>query len=597
MARDRSIALLNTINPLVWMVSAVLLLAPDVCAAHTASKQLEDLAAQVHERALDLFPVTEIFSRGSGPRKDDLELNLGDEHRERQRAHNRWILEELKSIPAGDLSPTEKITRALLDRRARDALEWLSYPFHQHSAFIHLMPGIPFVLVRVVGSQPFRNEADYRAWFRRAQLFPAFFASMEDVMREGVAAGVTTPRVLVERALEQLDALVPEDAPTSPLWRPMLRFPTFIGDDARKSLEADYRRLLAEEVLPALRHLADFVRNFYLPQARSTDGLSALPKGNDMYRLAVRYETTTDSTPEEVHELGLAEVRRIQANYLAAAQSAGFDGRLSQVRAWLRSKPENYPFTSAEQVIEHLQHIYARIEPQLPKLFGRLPKAPFEIRLTDPAIAASAPPQYYAPTKGRPGIFAMPVVNPRNVLSPELPALLAHEGVPGHHLESGIKVENDVPEFRRTMWVNAFGEGWALYAESLGVELGLYEQPLELLGRYSFELLRACRLVVDTGLHLKGWARAQAIRYLVEECDQAEDFATNEVLRYMAWPGQALGYKLGELTILELRAKAKKRLGARFDLRAFHDALLGEGHMPMNMLRQRMDKWIDAQGM
>jgi uncharacterized protein (DUF885 family) len=233
----------------------------------------------------------------------------------------------------------------------------------------------------------------------------------------------------------------------------------------------------------------------------------------------------------------------------------------------------------------------------LPKFFVRLPKARFEIRLTDPAIAPSVPPQYYAPTAERPGIFAMPVVNPRNIRSSDLPALLAHEGMPGHHLESGIKIENNMPEFRRTMWVNAFGEGWALYAESLGSELGLYDQPLALLGRYSFELLRACRLVADTGLHSRDWTRTQAIRYLVEECDQTESVATNEVLRYMAWPGQALGYKLGELTILELRAKAEKRLGARFDPRALHDALLGEGHMPMNMLRQRMDAWIDAQSM
>ena len=593
--------MLNTgkwrIEPLAWTLTAVLVLAPHLCAAQTASRRLETFAAQVQERALDLFPVSEIFSHGPGPRQDRLELTLGDEHRERQRAYNRWILEELESIPAAELSPTEKLTHALLARRARDALEWLSYPFHQHSAFIHLNPGIAFVLIRVVGAQPLRNEADYRAWFRRVQRLPAFFASVEDVMREGAAAGITTPRVLVERALEQLEALMPEDVTKSTLWKPMVQFPASMGDDARKSVEVDYRRILAEEMIPALRHLGDFVRNFYLAKARTTDGFGALPNGKNMYRLAVRYETTTDRTPDEIHELGLAEVKRIQASYLAAAQKAGFDGKLSEVRAWLRSKPENYPFMSAEQVIEHLQHIHARIEPQLPKLFGRLPKSRFEIRLTEPAIAASAPPQYYAPTKDRPGIFAMPVVNPRNVLSADLAALLAHEGMPGHHLEGGIKVENDTPEFRRSMWVNAFGEGWALYAESLGFELGLYDEPLELIGRYSYELLRACRLVVDTGLHLKDWARAQAIRYLVEECDQTEDFAANEVLRYMALPGQALGYKLGELTILELRAKAAMRLGARFNLRAFHDTILEEGHLPMNMLRQRMEVWIEAQGM
>jgi uncharacterized protein (DUF885 family) len=575
---------------------AALALVPGLCAAQTASERLEHLAAQAHERALDLFPVSEIFSRGPGPRQDRLELNLGDEHRERQRAHHRWILGELEGIPAAEISATEKLTHALLAWRARDSLEWLSFPFHQHSAFIHLNGGVIFGLVRVIGTQPFRHEADYRAWFRRVQRYPAFFASVEGVMREGAAAGVTTPRVLVERALAQLEALTPEDMTKSALWKPILQFPASMDAEARERVEADYRRVLADEMFPALRRLAAFVRNDYLPKARTTDGFGALPNGDKMYRFAVRNETTTDLTSDEIHELGLREVKRIQASYLAVAQKAGFNSKVSEARAWLRGKPENYPFISGEQVIEHLNRIHARIVPQLPKLFGRLPKAPFEIRLTDPAIAASAPAQYYGPTDdGRPGIFAMPVVDPRKVSIVGLAALLAHEGMPGHHLETGIKLENKVPEFRRRMWFNAFGEGWALYAESLGHELGLYEQPLDLLGRYSFELFRAGRLVVDTGLHAKGWTRAQAIQFLVKECDQTEDDATREVLRYMAWPGQALGYKIGELTILDLRAKAEKRLGARLDLRAFHDALLEEGHLPMSMLRQRMDAWIEAQ--
>jgi uncharacterized protein (DUF885 family) len=316
-----------------------------------------------------------------------------------------------------------------------------------------------------------------------------------------------------------------------------------------------------------------------------------------MYRLTVRNETTTDLTPDAIHTLGLGEVKRIQASFLATAQKADFSGKVSEVQAWLRSKPENHPFTSGEQVIAHLKGIHARIVPQLPALFGRLPQARFDIRLTDPAIAATTPAQYYSPTDNtRLGIFAMPVADPRGISRAGLAALLAHEGMPGHHLETGIKLENKVPEFRRRLWINAFGEGWALYAESLGHELGLYEQPLDLLGRYSFELLRACRLVVDTGLHAKAWTRLQAIQYMVEECGQSEGGATNEVLRYMAWPAQALGYKIGELTILELRAKAEQRLGARLDLRAFHDAVLAEGHLPMSMLRQRLDAWIEAQG-
>jgi uncharacterized protein (DUF885 family) len=581
---------------IVWTLAAVLALAPGPCAAETASERLEQLAAQAHERALDLFPVSEIFSRGAGPRQDRLELTFSDEHRERQRAHHRWILGELDGIPAAELSPSEKLTHRLLAWRAHDSLEWLSYPFHQHTAFIHLNGGLVFGLVRVVGTQPFRNEADYRAWLRRVQRYPAFLASVEGVMREGAAAGVTTPRVLVERTLAQLEALTPEDITKSTLWKPIMQFPASMDVDARNRVEADYRRVLAEEMFPALRRLAGFVRSDYLPKARTTDGFGALPDGERMYRFAVRSETTTDRTPDEIHALGLSEVKRIQASYLAAARKAGFSGKASEASDWLHTRPENYPFTSSEQVIEYLNRIHARIVPQLPRLFGRLPKARFEIRLTDPAIAASTPAQYYWPTDdGRPGIFAMPVVDPRQVESAGLAAMLAHEGMPGHHIETGIKRDSTLPQFRRLMWFNAFGEGWALYAESLGHELGLYDEPLDLLGRYAFELLRAGRLVVDTGLHAKGWTRAQAIRFLVEECGQAEDNATIEVLRYMVWPGQALGYKIGELTILELRAEAEKRLGARFDLRAFHDAVLEEGHMPLSLLRQRMEAWIEAQ--
>jgi uncharacterized protein (DUF885 family) len=582
---------------IVWMLVALLASAPGLCAAQTASERLEQLAAQAQERALDLFPVSEIFSRGAGPRQDRLELGFSDEHRERQRAHHRWVLEELERIPTAELAPTEKLTHTLLAWGARNSLEWLSYPFHQHSAFNHIGGGVVFGLVRVVGTQPFRNESDYRAWFRRVQRYPAFLVSVEGVMRDGAAAGVTTPRVLVERTLAQLEALTPEDMTKSALWKPIMQFPASMDADARNRLEADYRRVLAEEMFPALRRLAGFVRDDYLPKARTTDGFGALPDGDKMYRFAVRSETTTDRTPDEIHELGLSEVKRIQASYLATARKAGFSGEASEARGWLRSRPENYPFMSGEQVIEHLNGIHARIVPQLPKLFGRLPKARFEIRLTDPAIAASAPAQYYGPSDGgRPGIFAMPVVDPRQVQSAGLAALLAHEGMPGHHLETGIKLENKVPEFRRRMWVNPFGEGWALYAESLGHELGLYEEPLELLGRYTFELLRAGRLVVDTGLHAKGWTRAQAIQYLVDECGQTEGYATTEVLRYMVWPGQALGYKIGELTILALRAKGEQRLGARFDLRAFHDAVLAEGQLPISMLGQRMEAWIETQG-
>ena len=569
---------------------------PSLGVAQTASERLERLAAEQTERILDLFPVGEIFGRGAGPRQDRVELTLSDEHRERQRGFQRWVLKELEAISRSELGTSEKLTHELLAWRASTSLEWLSMPFYQHSAFIHLNGGLAFGLVQVVNRQPMRNEADYRAWFRRLQRYVAFIDDVGRVMREGAAAGITTPRVIAERTLSQLDALAPADMTKSSLWKPMTSFPESIDAATRASLEAEYRKILVDEVFPAMRRLSVYARNEYIPKARTSDGFGALPGGDRMYRFAARYETTSDLTPDEIHDLGLKEVRRIQASYLAAAEKAGLKGTIGDVQRALRNDPKLYPFTTGEQVIEHLHRIHARIVPQLPKLFGRMPKAAFEIQLTDPTIAATTPAQYYSPTDdGRPGIFYMPVPNPRRVSSVSLAALLAHEGMPGHHFEIGFKLENKAPEFRRRLGVSAYAEGWGLYAESLGHELGLYDNPIDLLGRYSMELLRAGRLVVDTGLHAKGWPREKAIGYLVDECGSTEGGATVEVLRYMVWPGQALAYKIGELTLLDLRAKAQERLGARFDIRAFHNVVLAEGNLPLSMLRQRVEGWIDVQ--
>ena len=570
--------------------------------ADTPSQRIARLATEARERWLDLSPVSETMGAGAGPRQDRLELMFTDAHRERQREHHRWVLRELETIPLDALNPSEKLTHQLLARDSREGLEWLSYPFHQHYIFVQMNGGVANNLINLVGRQPFRHEADYQAWLRRLQRYPLLLDGAADVMREGMAARITIPRALVERALLQLDSLAPNlhdghDIANSSLWKPVLNFPAAMDAASRQRFEADYRKLLADAVFPAIRRLSVFVRTAYLPHARTSDGIGALPQGAAMYRLAVKSSSTTELSPDEIHALGVREVERIQKQFLAAGARAGFMGPMADFGRWLRATPENCPFNSGEQVIEYLYRIHARIVPQLPRLFGRFPKARFEIRLTDAALAASMPAQWYPPSDDgtRPGIFAMPVVNPRTVSRFGLEALLAHEGMPGHHFDGGIKLESDLPEFRRRSFVNAFGEGWALYAEKLGHELGLYEEPLALMGRYSYELFRACRLVVDTGLHAKDWPRERAIRYLVDECGSSPESAASEVLRYMAWPGQALGYKIGELTLLDIRAQAEQRLGARFDIRAFHDALLAEGHLPLTLARERMAAWVEAQ--
>ena len=569
------------------------------CAAESASQRLERLASEADERSLDLFPVGETMGRGAGPRQDRLELTFSAEHRERQRAHHRWVLRELESVATTELTPRERLTHRLLAYRSRESLEWLQYPFHQHSIFIQLGGGLPNNLIRLVARQPFRNEADYRLWFTRLRRYPEFMDGAARVMREGARDGVTIPRVIVESSLTQLESLAPgaSGIEKSALWAPMTRFPEALSAPAREQLTAEYRKLLESEVFPAIRRLAVFVRDEYLPRARTTDGFSALPQGLAMYRVAVKSETTTDMTPEAIHALGLREVKRVQGAFIDAAARAGGKGSIGDLYRWMRENPSNYPFATGDEVIDYLYRLHARIVPLLPRLFGRFPKARFEIRMTEPVLAAASPAQWHPPSADgtRPGVFTIPVVDARKTSVVGLAALLAHEGMPGHHFDGGIKLENEVPEFRRWLWVNAFGEGWGLYAEYLGHELGLYDDPLQLMGRYSYELWRACRLVVDTGIHARAWPRERAIRYLVDECGSTEANATLEVLRYMVWPGQALGYKIGEITIRDLRASAEKRLGPRFDVRAFHDAFLAEGHLPLSMARERMEAWVEEQ--
>jgi uncharacterized protein (DUF885 family) len=288
--------------------------------------------------------------------------------------------------------------------------------------------------------------------------------------------------------------------------------------------------------------------------------------------------------------------RVLQFQFLKSlCDSSGFKGELKDLRTWLRTDPANFPFDTPEDVLAHLRGIHARILPQLPKLFSRLPRTPLEIRLTDAAIAASMPAQWHPPSADgtRPGVFAMPVRDAREVSRVTLTSLLLHEGMPGHHLEGTLARELGLPAFRRDLWINAYGEGWALYAESLGHEMGLYDETVPLIGRYLDELYRAARLVADTGLHAKGWTRAQAIGFLTEQGGLSEASATREALRYMAWPAQALGYKVGEITIRDLRSEAERALGERFDVREFHRRVLEQGPLPLCILQKRLRAWLE----
>jgi uncharacterized protein (DUF885 family) len=568
------------------------------CAAAPAPAQrLARLADETFRGQLDLDPLLETYLQGAGPRQGRLEIEFSREHRARERAFHRRTLARAKAIPAAGLDESQRITRELLVYNARTRLEAIDLPIEVHGLLTQSWRGIANQLVFLIDLQPFRDAADYRAWFARLRRYPALLAAARVELEGARRAGITTPAVLVRAALGQWDAIVPDDGDParSSLWKPIARMPADIDAAARGRIEGEYRALLRDEILPAMGAFAAYVREEYLPRARTSDGIGALPGGERMYRILVREQTTTALTPDEIHELGLKEVRRIQTQLILVAAQAGFQGEMRDFGGWIASRPQNYPFTSGEEVLQYLRETLAtRIEPQLPRLFSRVPRARFEIRLTEPELAATSSANYAQPSSDgtRPGVFRIPVVDPRRQPMYGLRSLLAHEGMPGHHFDHGFAAELDVPQFRRNFRTVAFGEGWGLYAESLGHEMNLYDEPYSLMGRYAAELFRAARLVVDTGLHARGWSRERAIRYLMEEAGSPASQATSEIQRYMANPGQALGYKVGELTILELRAEAERRLGDRFDIRAFHDAVLGQGHLPLSMLRARIGAWI-----
>ncbi|QJR13808.1 DUF885 domain-containing protein [Usitatibacter palustris] len=561
--------------------------------AAPASQRVRALAEQAYQRELDLNPVFETLFVGRGPRMARAGVVPTEANVEKQRTLYRDIERELATIPLEGLSETDRNTHEVLARRAQAELARNDFPLR---AIQLLNPGRGVhsgLLFLASTAQPLANEAEFEAWLQRVEASTGNFEQAKLALQQAQKKGWTQSRVLVERALGQMQAIAAKPGDQGPLWGPIARYPKDASEAKRADFAKRYRAVLDTKYLPAMREYMAYVRDEYLPQARTTTGIGALPGGDTAYRSLVRVQTTTELTPEKVHEIGLAEVARVRAQMLGVARGLGFRGDIKEFSAWLESNPAVYPFTTPDAVLVYLRGVHARVVPQLPKLFKRVPKAGFEIRLADPEVAASASASYLSPSADgtRPGQFTMPVVDPKRIASFGLTALLLHEGMPGHHLDIGLKRELDLPSIRKVFGVTAYSEGWGLYGESLGHELGVYDDPWALMGRYQGELHRAARLVVDTGMHSKGWTREQAIRYLVEERGQTQRDATVAIERYMSDPGQALAYKIGELEILALRDEAKKKMGARFDIREFHEAVLGEGALPLPLLRRRVEAW------
>jgi uncharacterized protein (DUF885 family) len=454
------------------------------------------------------------------------------------------------------------------------------------------------VLGSGAGSHPFRTVEDYDNFLARMDGYVAWVDQVIVNLRMGADKGFVQPKVVVERVIAQLDDLAVEDPRRSVLWGPVEALPAALPAAERERITRAWSEKLGSRVLPAYRRLRDYLRDEYLPQARGTVAWSELPNGAEWYAYLVRYHTTTDLSPAEIHELGLAEVARLRTEMERVARQVGHTGDLASFFAALRTDPTQY-FEDPVALLEGYRAIGARVDAGMPLLFARRPRAGFEIRPVEPfRAAAEAAGSYQSPSADgkRPGVF---YVNTHDLASrPKyaMEALYLHEAVPGHHYQVALAQEaTELPRFRRFAWDTAYGEGWALYAETLGTDLGLYTDPLSRFGALSAEMWRAVRLVVDTGLHSRGWTREQAIDYFRANTAMGEADIVAEVERYIAWPGQALAYKVGQLRIAALRRRAQERLGPRFDVRAFHEVVLAGGSLPLAVLEAKVERWIESQ--
>jgi len=441
----------------------------------------------------------------------------------------------------------------------------------------------------------FRSEADYLAYIEQLKDLPRYLAEHQDNLKIGMAEGFTMPKIVLKGLLGTFHLLVGESAEQSDFYTPFRKMIVSLSDTEKSLLRSKAVTVLEEQVFPAYAKLAAFMEDVYYPAARNDIAAYGLPNGKTYYGAMVRYYTTLDITPDEVHEIGLREVARIRAEMEKTIKESGFTGSFSEFLNFLRTDPQFYA-KSEQELLMHASYLAKKIDGRLPGLFGHLPRQPYGVEAVPASLAANySTGRYLQAPLGAPrggyywvNTYALdkrPLYN--------LPALTLHEAVPGHHLQIALAAElRDVPEFRLDIYPHAFGEGWGLYSEKLGLELDIYTTAYENFGRLSYEMWRACRLVIDTGIHSKGWTRDRAIQLLENNSALSTLNIRTEVDRYIAWPGQALAYKMGELKILELRKRATEALGKNFDVKAFHDKVLSAGGIPLYMLEARIDSWI-----
>jgi uncharacterized protein (DUF885 family) len=569
--------------------------APATAAAMTKAQQLDKLYAEYWEEVLVLNPITGTFI-GDPRYNDQLPNFLGAEARAKGEAFDKKWLERIQAIGPDGLEGQARLSYDIFVRDRTLSLEGNRFPgWMQPVEQFNNFAGFAAQLGSGTSAQPFATVQDYDNWLKRGTLLVPIFDTAIANMREGMAKGVVQPRALMVKVIPQFDALIKDKAEDTLFWMPVAKMPETFSAADKARLTAAYRKQIETEIMPAYKRLRDFIANEYLPKTRDTVSLSALPDGKAWYAFNVKTQTTTDKSPAEIHAIGLSEVARIHGEMRKVMQEVGFKGTLQEFFKFV-STDKQFQFKDEADLLAQYNGLRTRVDAGVPKLFSLLPKAPFEIRPVEEFRAASmAGGQYYPPSQdgSRPGVFYVNTHDLPTRMKWEMESLYLHEAVPGHHFQIALQQElPELPMFRRFGGETAFAEGWGLYAESLGKELGVYTDPYQYFGRLQNELWRAIRLVVDTGLHDKGWSREQVIKYMLENSAASEGESTSEAERYIAIPGQALAYKIGELKILELRHRAEKALGDKFDPREFHAEVLRDGSVPLSVLEAKIDRWI-----
>ena len=561
------------------------------------SLEIAQVFENYFQESLKLYPL-QATSQGDLRYNDFLPNDLSDEFRTREKEFYTFYKSQLNNFPDQTLNENDLLSKKVLLWECDLSLKRLT--FNEQYTPINQMWTLQLTIGQYaagLSAQPFKTVKDYNNWLKRIDDYLIWLETAEERMRQGIKNEIVLPKSLIKKVIPQLKTILNPDLNQNLFFSPARQFPESFSDKDKSILTEKYTEMVLNKIIPAYKKISDFMSDQYLDAGRSSSGISAFEDGLDYYNYSIKLYTTTELTANEIHNIGLKEVAKISSEMEKIKTKVGFNGDLKSFFNHVRELDELIPFNEPQEVIDNFNKIHQKMTPQVNKLFGLQPKTPFEVRRTESFREASASAEYNPGSLDgtRPGIFYVPIPNIKeyNYFSDE--DLFLHEAIPGHHYQISLQQENtSLPSFRKSLWYSSYGEGWALYSESLGEELGLYDDPYQYFGMLSAEMHRAIRLVVDTGLHTKGWSREKAIQYSLDNEAESEAGITSEIERYMANPGQALSYKIGQLKIRELRSIAEQKLGDKFDIKLFHEKVLESGCIPLQLLEEKINKWVSS---